>query len=240
MPPLDGLFVTGTDTGVGKTYVAAAIIRALRRSGVSVGAYKPAVSGSRMEPAGLVWDDLIRLQAALEGSVPIERISPQRFAAPLAPPAAARLEGRTVDHALLRKGLEWWRDKAQVVVVEGAGGLLSPISSSDLVADLARDLGFPLVIVARLSLGTINHTLLTVEAARARGLAIAGIVLNQPVPPDPADASVQSNPAELAARCDVPILAIVPHQPHTDLRPISPLSTIDWMALAHPESLVRP
>src|SRR5579872_7123263 len=180
MTKLRGLFITGTDTGVGKTWVAAGVIRALCGRGVRVGAYKPAVSGSRPGLDGPVWDDLTELQAALGTDLPIDAISPQRFAAPLAPPVAARLEGRQVDAALLRSGIDWWRGKADFVVVEGAGGLLSPLSDRDLVADVARDLGLPLVIVGRLSLGTINHTLLTVEAARARGLAIAGIVLNQP------------------------------------------------------------
>jgi len=233
MSQLLGLFITGTDTGVGKTYVAAGVIRALRRRGLRVGAYKPAVSGSRAEPQAPVWDDLDTLQAALGQEVPIERISPQRFAAPCAPPVAAWLEGRQVDAALLRNGIDWWRGKAEVIIVEGAGGLLSPLSDSDLVADVASDLGFPLVIVARLSLGTINQTLMTVEVARTRGLPIAGIVLNRPAALDPHDRSAETNPRELAARCDVPILAILPYEPDAALLQISPLFTIDWMELAY-------
>src|SRR5262245_45584442 len=96
MTQLRGLFITGTDTGVGKTYVAAGVLRALLQRGLAVGAYKPAVSGSRMGAKGPVWDDLDALGAALGGDVPPERISPQRFAAPCAPPVAARLEGRKV------------------------------------------------------------------------------------------------------------------------------------------------
>src|SRR5262249_847423 len=99
--------------------------------------------------------------------------------------------------------------------------------------NVASDLGFPLVIVARLSLGTINQTLMTVEVARTRGLPIAGIVLNRPTALDPQDRSAETNPRELAARCDVPILAILPYEPDAALLQISPLFTIDWMELAY-------
>ena len=226
---LRGFFVTGTDTGVGKTYVACGAIAALRATGVRVGAYKPVVSGSACGPDGPVWDDLVRLQSALGGDVPIERIGPQRFQAPLAPPVAARLEGKQVDAGLLRSGLEWWRDRADVVVVEGAGGLLAPITETESAADLAVSFGFPLIVVARMALGTINHTLLTLEAARSRGLKVAGIILNHATPPDVDDRSPDSNPGELKKRCGAPILAILPHASTAGLLQNSPLFTIDWM-----------
>jgi dethiobiotin synthetase len=228
-----GLFITGTDTGVGKTHVATAIIRVLRAQGVRVGAYKPAVTGSQPGPCGPIWDDVARLQAALGREIAPERISPQRFQAPLAPPAAAREEGRVVDAALLRRGIEWWNDQAEFLVVEGAGGLLSPMTETETVADVARDLGLPLIVVARTSLGTINHTLLTVEAARNRRLNVAGIILNQSVAADPHDRSTESNAQELGRRCDVPILAILPYAASSDLLQCTSLSTIDWMRLAH-------
>jgi dethiobiotin synthetase len=229
--PTRGLIITGTDTGVGKTFVAVQIIEALRAQGIRVGAYKPVVSGSIPGPAGPIWDDLARLQAALGGDVPAERIAPQRFLAPLAPPIAARLEGRSVDPILLRRGIEWWNERANVVVVEGAGGLLSPLTEGESLADLARDLDFPLIIVARLSLGTINHTLLTLEAAASRQLPVAGIVLNESMPTDPADRSAETNAEELQFRCAAPVLAIVRHSKLPDLLRNSPLSTIDWMSL---------
>jgi dethiobiotin synthetase len=227
-----GLIVTGTDTGVGKTYVAVEIIRALREQGVRVGAYKPVVSGRVSGGAGEYWDDPARLQAALGCDVPIERIAPQRFLAPLAPPVAARLEGLVVDPGLLRRGIDWWIDRVDIVIVEGAGGLLSPLTETETLADLARDLGFPMVIVARLSLGTINHSLLTLEAADRRQLPVAGIVLNEAGPADPTDRSVETNPEELQRRCETPILAILRHAATPGLLRVSPLSTIDWMRLA--------
>jgi dethiobiotin synthetase len=248
--PLRGLFITGTDTGVGKTYVAVRLIRILRERGLRVGAYKPAVTGSESGPAGPVWDDLARLRDALGEDLLLERICPQRFHAPLAPPVAARLEGKQINGALLRSGIDWWRGRSDFVVVEGAGGLLSPIAETESVADVAKSFGFPLVIVARLSLGTINHTLLTLEAAQRRKLAVAGVVLNQAVA-DPgrevsaetattdagcvrygaADLSVETNAEELRKRCGVPILAILPYAPAADLLQDSPLSTIDWERL---------
>jgi dethiobiotin synthetase len=226
---LRGLFITGTDTGVGKTYVACRLIAALRDRGIRVGAYKPVVSGCVAGPVGPVWEDPARLQAALGGDVPIERIGPQRFQASLAPPVAARLEGREVDAVLLRSGIDWWRGRADAVVVEGAGGLLSPVTETESVADLAVSFAFPLVVVARVSLGTINHTLLTLEAARSRGLVVAGIVLNHSTLPGSDDRSVESNPGELEKRCGVPILAILPHDSTPDLLRQTPLFTIDWM-----------
>lgn len=224
-----GLFITGTDTGIGKTYVAAGIISVLRSRGVRVGAYKPAASGSTLGAEGPIWDDVVRLQSALGGDIPAERICPQSFHAPVAPPVAARLEGKRVDAKLLRSGIEWWRDRAEVLIVEGAGGLLAPLTDSESVADLAAALGFPLVVVARMSLGTINHTLLTVEAAKARNLSVAGIILNQSIAPDSGDRSCATNADELAKRCPVPILAILPHSPVAGLLRQSPLFTIDWM-----------
>jgi len=226
---LRGLFITGTDTGVGKTHVAVGVISALRSRGIRVGAYKPAVSGSVPGRNGPHWEDLERLRAALGDDVAAEKICPQRFHAPLAPPVAARREGKEIDSSLLRTGIDWWRERVEFLVVEGAGGLLSPLSETETVADLAASFGFPLVIVARQTLGTINHTLLTMEAARARGLTIAGIILNQSVAAPPDDASVESNPQELEKRGGAPILAILPHVSMADLLRQSPLFTIDWM-----------
>lgn len=230
--PCHGLFITGTDTGVGKTYVAAAIVRLLKRQGVRVGAYKPAVSGNEEDAQGPVWRDVELLSSALDGVFPREAICPQRFRAPLAPPVAARCEGRQVDGALLRSGADWWRERVDLLVVEGAGGLLSPLTDTESVADVAGDLGFPLVVVARLGLGTINHTLLTLEAACYRGLPVAGIILNQATEPDPSDESTTTNRDELARRTDVPILAVLPFEPAKDLRQDAAFQRIDFVRLA--------
>jgi len=227
-----GLFITGTDTGVGKTYVTVLAAHALRARGVSVGAYKPACSGAVRDAAGgLSWEDVAALESATGCQFDSGRICPQRFEAPLAPPVAARLEGKSVDAKLLRAGARWWQGQVELLLVEGAGGLLSPMTENESVADLARDLGYPLVIVARRGLGTINHTLLTVEAALHRGLRVAGIVLNDSTG-DAAEPSVETNADEIARRCDAPILGVVTHgatrlAPHD--RGAAPL---DWLELA--------
>lgn len=205
---LPGLFITGTDTGVGKTHVASIIVRELRSAGHRVGAYKPVCSGAMQASGGVIWDDIERLRNALGETCPDDAICPQRFLAPLAPPVAARLEGRTVDSELLLAGAQWWNDRADVLVVEGAGGLLAPVTGTATVADLAQEFGYPLVIVSRCGLGTINHTLLTVEASRNRRLPIAGIVLNQSSPED--DRSLaESNAAEIERRGGVPVLGLL-------------------------------
>ncbi|MSR56544.1 MAG: dethiobiotin synthase [Planctomycetaceae bacterium] len=227
-----GVFVTGTDTGVGKTRVAAAIVRLLREQGIKVGAYKPTASGSEPGPNGPVWRDVDELCAALGGEFASAAVCPQRWRAALAPPVAARDEGGVVDGRLLRQGAAWWRERVDFLVVEGAGGLLSPLTDTETVADLALDLGFPLVVVARLSLGTINHTLLTLEAAQTRQLPVAGVILNQAVPPDPADRSWQTNPTELARRTSLPIMAVFPYDPAADLLRTAAFRRIDFAGLS--------
>jgi dethiobiotin synthetase len=227
-----GFIVTGTDTGVGKTFIASEILRSVRARGLRVGAYKPVASGARLTESGPIWDDVAILKGALGMPVSDDRICPQRFLAPLAPPIAARHEGRTVDGLLLREGMKRWIGDVDFVVVEGAGGLLSPLTDVESLADLARDLKLPLLIVARLSLGTINHTLLTLEAASHRNLPVAGIVLNEASPADPDDVSIDSNPAELQRRCPAPILAVVRYRGARGLLHESPAFKIDFVDLA--------
>ncbi len=180
-----GLFITGTSTEVGKTYVAARIAQELLQAGKKVGVYKPVASGCRWEQGRWISEDAVALWEAAGRPQQIHAVCPQQFRAPLAPPLAAAAEGRTVNSVLLRQGLAAW-DGYDVVVVEGAGGFLSPISEQDLVADLAQDLAFPVVIVASNQLGVINHTLLTAEACQRRGLKIVAVVLNDVAPPDDA------------------------------------------------------
>jgi dethiobiotin synthetase len=226
-----GLFVTGTDTNVGKTHLASMIIRDLRQSGHRVGAYKPACSGAVIDAKGDRWDDIERLRSALGAEYPDDLICPQRFLAPLAPPMAARAEGRQVDFDLLVHGAEHWQPHADLLIVEGAGGLLAPVAEAKTVADLAIAIGYPLIIVARCGLGTINHTLLTVEAARHRGLSVAGIVLNQSRPEDDF-ALAESNATAIAAHGQIPILGIVAWGASDGLQRHGRAVTIPWSDLA--------
>ncbi len=224
-----GLFITGTDTEVGKTYVAALVARCLRRSGHRVGVYKPAASGCSMRAGRQVAEDALRLWEAAGQPGSLERVCPQSFRAPLAPHLAARAEGKQLDAGLLRRGVEFWQATSDVVLVEGSGGLMSPLGDDEFVAHLARDLGYPLVVVSANRLGTINHSLQTLIAAAAFGrrLPVAGIVLNHPTPPGN-DPSQASNRRELAARAGVPILAEVGWQGEDFDRPL------DWYRLARP------
>ena len=203
-----GLFVAGTDTDVGKTYVAAAIVRQLVADGLRVGVYKPVASGCRREGDRLIAEDARTLWEAAGMPLTLDAVCPQTFVAPLAPHRAAREEGRRVDAQLLRTGIQVWQGACDVIVVEGAGGLMSPMSDDDYVADVAFDLGYPLVVVAPNVLGVINHTLQTlITAATFRdGLDVAGIVLNDIRPPEDSDASAHSNLREIRQRCIPPVL----------------------------------
>ena len=212
-PP--GVFITGTDTGVGKTYVAALLARELTAAGKKVGVYKPVASGCRKEKSRLVSDDAVALWEAAGKQGDFKRVCPQCFAAPLAPHLAARAEGQRVDAELLRSGVDYWRKRSDFVIVEGAGGLMSPITEDEYVADLALDLGYPLVVVAANRIGVINQTLQTLIVAETfrGGLPIAGVILNDVSPDDVAshggDPSRTANRVELAARCIPPILGSV-------------------------------
>lgn len=207
--PIRGIFITGTDTEIGKTYVAALVARALVAGGHRVGVYKPAASGCAMREGTLVSDDAVALWEAAGRPRALADVCPQVFAAPLAPHLAAAAEGRKLDGELLRRGLDVWLDTSDVVLVEGAGGLMSPVGEDEYVADLACSFGFPLVVVAPNTLGTINHVLQTcITAATFRdGLEVAGIVLNTPRRLD--DPSTAHNVREIRRRAVPPVLAEV-------------------------------
>lgn len=236
-----GLFVTGTDTDVGKTAVAVAIVRRLAARGRRVGVYKPAASGvprvgrprEAAGPQPAAPSDARLLWEAAGRPLALDLVCPQSFAAPLAPPHAAALEGRAVDEELLRRGLIAWRGACDVVIVEGAGGLYSPLGKTTLCVDLAADFALPLVVVDAARLGAIGRTLATVEAARARGLAVAAIVLShtRPCGSDPLDPTgatriARDAAALLASRLAGPPVGILAHGA-AEVEP-----EIDWIALA--------
>ncbi len=225
---IPGLFITGTDTGVGKTYVAAIIARRLAAEGRRVGVYKPAASGCSRVGGALVSDDAVALWNAAGKRGEFDRVCPQCFEAPLAPHLAALAEGRRLDANRLRQGLKYWQERSEIILVEGAGGLMSPLGDDEYVADLAAEFGFPLVVVARNVLGTINQTLQTLITAAVfrEGLPVAGVVLNHPAIPSAGDVSLSRNRGELAARCVPPILAEViwgADEPDVE---------VDWFSLA--------
>lgn len=169
-----GLFITGTDTGVGKTVVGCALAEMLRRAGIDVGVMKPIETG--VGPQGPL-DAISLLESAIAGD-PLEEVCPERFELPAAPSVAAAWEGRSVDLERIRAAYAKLASRHDRLLVEGAGGLLVPIARGYSMADLARELGLPLLVVTRAALGTVNHTLLTLEVAAHRGLALAGVVIS--------------------------------------------------------------
>lgn len=224
-----GLFIAGTDTEVGKTTVGARIAAALHQQGHRVGVYKPAASGCVLQDGQLVSEDAVSLWEAAGRPDELDRVCPQRFEAPLAPHLAARQAGSQIDDELLRSGLAYWMESSDIVLVEGVGGLMSPISDGDYVADLAYDFGFPLIVVSPNVLGVINQTLQTlITAATFRdGLDVAGVVLND-IQTAGDDVSVASNRSELEARCVPPVLAQLGRNAHHFDR------EVDWYALSGP------
>jgi dethiobiotin synthetase len=201
---VSALFVTGTDTGVGKTFVSCALAAALHARGLRVGVMKPAETGVGREP-----EDALALRVAAGDPTPLDDVCPYRLRAPLAPAVAARLEGVTIDVdrlvALARRRMQ----EMDVLLVEGAGGLLVPVAGRVTWVELAARLALPLLIVAANRLGTVNHCALTARVAAGAGLRVLGFVLSQPAPET--DESAATNADTIAALTGLPILAELPH-----------------------------
>ncbi len=171
---IPGLFITGTDTGVGKTFVACRIIEALRERGLRVGVMKPVETG--VGEAGAL--DAQCLAKAANSISAASEICPQRFGLPAAPNVAARAERRRVDLQRISEAFKQLRNAHEFMVVEGAGGLLVPLDGEVCMADLAHSMELPVLVVARASLGTINHTLLTLAEIERRGLSSRGVIIS--------------------------------------------------------------
>ncbi len=193
-----GIFVTGTDTGVGKTFVAAALAAALRRAGLDAGVMKPVASGCRRVRGRLVSGDAEILLAAAGCDDSLDDINPVRYAAPLGPSVAARRERRPVNARKILAAFGRLGSRHEFMIVEGVGGLAVPLSARLDVAGLARRMKLPLLVVAADRLGVLNHTLLTLDYARRKGLDVPGAVLNCRA--RRADASRASNAGELRRR----------------------------------------
>lgn len=208
-----GFFITGTDTGVGKTVFAAALIHFLRGMGLSVRAMKPIESGCRMEGGRLVPQDGTFLREAAGMAEDISTVTPYAFRAPLAPMVASRLEGAQIDTERIKglfRGLAEAK-KYDTAVVEGVGGLLVPIRRDYFVLDLILDLGLPVIVVARPGLGTINHTLLTVRCALSAGARVAGIVINNSEAAGGNGQALRTNPDVIRELAGVPLIGVFPH-----------------------------
>lgn len=173
-----GLFITGTDTGVGKSVVAAGLVRLARRAGLRAAGVKPVETGCVSRSGELYPEDGAFLTAASENELTLDQVTPFRFSLPASPARAAAMEGRKLNLSALVEHVISLEDYADFLVVEGAGGLMVPIQEDLMMIDLAERIGYPVLLVGRSRLGTLNHTLLSVHALRARNIKIAGIVLS--------------------------------------------------------------
>ena len=193
---MKGIFITGTDTGVGKTYFTALLTRILRAQGIPAIALKPVASGDR--------SDALTLGEAMDGALPLPQINPVHFSTPLAPYAAGRLENRPFPWERLRAH---WREISSSFpgpfLVEGVGGWRVPLDSTFTVREWAHELGLPVLIVCRATLGTLNHTLLTADSIRPTGLPIPGIVMNFHSTPE--NDATRTNPEILEEWSKLPV-----------------------------------
>ncbi|MCC5830083.1 MAG: dethiobiotin synthase [Phycisphaeraceae bacterium] len=244
-PTRPGLFVTGTDTGVGKTVVSCAICRALRdrQPRIRIGALKPMASGCRRDREGLVSEDAEALAHFADSRQPLDVVNPIRFAAPLSPAAAAEKLGRPIDYEALDRSLKMLDEQSDVVLIEGVGGVMVPIDPDEpqrTVLDLMVAWDYPVLVVCRAGLGTLNHTALTVRALREAKLRVAGLVING-MPADTAlsnDPSMAGNRQWLEKLTGVRVLtalppceaeSVHPHQAriHDDILELAAM--VDWL-----------
>lgn len=217
-----GLFITGTDTGVGKTMVAAGLVASLRNSGLDIGVMKPIETGFRPRSSDAFF--LKRITGVMD---PLETISPYRLKHPLSPFLAAEIEKVSIRFEKVSQAYHRLLKKHQAVLVEGAGGLLVPITRRTTMADLALRLSLPLLIVARTSLGTLNHSLLTIEVARRRGIEVAGLIFNHLV--QRRGLAERTNPSVIKNFLSVPILGEIPYAPFLNQRDRSKEKIREWV-----------
>jgi len=220
--PLKGIFVTGTDTGVGKTIVSAALAHFLTERGLKVGVMKPAESGVS-DPSRL-GDDGELLRWAANSRDSIAEISPYRLSAPLSPAQAAEKEKVFVDFAHLVATAQTLGKRHDFLIIEGAGGLMTPLSGGLLIADLAKGIGLPLLVVNTPRLGTINQTLLTIFAAQQMGIPVAGYMINRM--PAQANEAEESAPHTLSSLASADILGVLPEVIGTDREKVVTLSAV--------------
>jgi dethiobiotin synthetase len=229
---IPGLFITGTDTGVGKTVVAGAIAAWFRRRGARVGVFKPVATGCERRREGLVSADAEFLAHCADSPHPLDLICPQRYAEPLAPAVAAERSGQPLDWAAVQRALDLICRDSDVIMVEGVGGVLVPLDEQHTLADLVRWLGITSAVVARAGLGTINHTLLTLNALRPAG-EIAGVVINR-YPAENAGIAEETNPRMISKCGRKPVLCIIPEEPMLGTPPAVPpgitaaVAPVDW------------
>lgn len=204
---MTGIFITGTDTDVGKTTVAAGLAGALKNMGYSVGVMKPVQSGAGMKNGRLYSQDAEMMTRAVDSKDEENLVCPVLLREPLAPGVAAGIEGKTVDIELIKNAYAELERRHDLVIVEGAGGIAVPLKDKFLVSDLIAYLGLPAIIVARAGLGTINHTFLTIEHARKCGIAIIGVIINN----YRGGMAEETNPKVISELTGIPVIGVIPY-----------------------------
>jgi len=207
MPDPRAWFLAGTDTEIGKTFVACALLHAARATGLCAVGMKPVAAGADAVDGEWINEDAARLRTASSFDPGLERLNPYCLRSPVAPHIAAAEEGVEIEPRRIREAFDSLRAEADIVIVEGVGGFRVPLGPRYDTADLARELGLPVILVVGMRLGCINHALLTVEAIAARGLKLAGWIANLV---DPAMLRVDENLDALRTRIDAPLLGVTP------------------------------
>ena len=198
---VNGIFVTGTDTEIGKTLIACGFAALLKQSGVEVGVMKPISTGDTRDA------ELLRHAAQVDD--PIDLINPITLRYPLAPSVSANIEGRHIDLSAVTRAHTTLKTKYDYMIVEGVGGIAVPITDDKMVVHLIKEIGLPILIVADAGLGTINHTMLTVAFARQYGIQIVGIVLNR-FRSEKVSFVEMTNPSEIERMTQIPVIGVVP------------------------------
>lgn len=173
-----GIFITGTDTGVGKTFIICGLLRTFNKMGINTCPMKPVETGCKARKNKLVPADTVKLIRASGTNESMDLINPYRLKHPLAPAVSAELEGVKIQKKIILSAYKSLLNKYDITLVEGAGGIMVPVYKNYLIIDLIKDMDVPLIIVARPGLGTINHSLLTIKAAREKGINIKGVIIN--------------------------------------------------------------
>ncbi|GAB4536021.1 MAG: dethiobiotin synthase [Thermodesulfovibrionia bacterium] len=207
---MKGIFITGTDTGVGKTFVGMGIIEAMKEKGINVCPMKPVETGCGLRRGRLIPHDTLKLLKASGVDEEIDMVNPYRFKRPLAPMVSAMLEGTRIQKGRIISRYRYLSERYDLTLVEGAGGIMVPLYKGYLYLDLIKELKLPIVIVSRPSLGTINHTLLTIEIARREGIDIIGVIINYAIRLNKGIAE-RTNPDVIEKLGGVRILGVVPH-----------------------------
>jgi dethiobiotin synthetase len=232
-----GVFITGTDTGVGKTLIAGAIAKILSQKGKKIGVFKPIATGCKRTKKALLSEDAQFLARCASSKSGLDLINPVTFKTPASPFACEKAENKKVDFKKIADAYKQICQNSDFVIVEGIGGVKVPITDRFNVLDLARAFKLPVVIVARSKLGTINHTLLTIDAIRSAGLLLAGVIING-YDETTKDFAGKSNARVIAKLGEVKILAVVPFDNKTNMKKfiigqkvLKNLKKVNWLKI---------